>query len=117
MPSLVWLTIFLIPGLLTAQPGQSTPIVRSISVKAISSSPAGIPPIDFRAIAAAWERRQVNLAVERPLDLASVEKAKAVLTEVYREKGHAVRVEHDVHSMPPRAAEVSFQVIELCRCK
>jgi hypothetical protein len=103
-------------GLLPAQQQPSGPLVRSISVRAVSTTSQGLASIEFSDIAAAWKRRQVNLAVEKRLDLVSIETAEGVIREMYRDSGHSVRVEHNVTQIPPRGVEVAFQVIELCRC-
>ena len=114
-PAVLFL-ITLSPVLLTAQHEQQTPKVRSIRVNVVSTSPEGLTPTGYAAIAAAWERSHVNLAVEKPLDTASLDKAKETIREMYGREGHAVRVKHSIHSISARGVEVAFQVIELCRC-
>jgi hypothetical protein len=103
-------------GLLTAQHQQRIPSIRSISVKVVSTSAKGLTPIEFHAITAAWKSKQVDLAVEGRLDIASIDKAKEVIRDMYGSKRHAVRVEHSVNQIPPRGVEIAFQVVELCTC-
>jgi hypothetical protein len=103
-------------GLLTAQQPQPNTSVRSISVKVIPTSSKGIA-LDYEAIRAAWKSKRVNLEVETRLDVASIERAEAVIRESYGSQGHAVRVEHSVNQIRPEGVEVAFQVVELCRCE
>jgi hypothetical protein len=115
-PAILVCLILISAGLLSPQEQQSRPIVRAISIKVVATSPQGLTPIGFDAILSAWKSSQVNLSVEQRLDLASIDKAREIIRELYSKSGHAVRVEHSVNPMPPRSVEVVFQVIELCRC-
>jgi hypothetical protein len=101
-------------GLLSAQQPQWSPTVRSITIKLTDKGRHGIPHVEFESIAASWRAAQINLAVETNLDTDSIGKAKAVLREIYRRRGHAVRVEHRVNQMPTRSVEVAFEVVEIC---
>ena len=106
------LTILVGASLINAQ---SLPSVRHITVRAMSSSPAkSFTPIEFAVIVAAWESSRVKLVLEKPLDIASIAKAKVVIRQLYAREGHAVRVEHTVSPIQPRGAEVAFRVVELC---
>ncbi len=103
-------------GALSAQASQRNPVVRSIVLEAVPTSSTGLPAIDIAAVAAAWRDRHVNLSLERELDTASIAGAKEVLRELYAGRGIAIRVEHSVRQMPPRSVEVTFRMIELCKC-
>src|SRR5271169_6211338 len=104
-------------GLLICQPRQLAPLIRSISVRPISTSQKGLAPIDFETIMTAWKSNQVDLAVERQLDGATIERAARVIREAYRKGGQTVRVEHTVTQASPRSSvALVFQVIELCGC-
>jgi hypothetical protein len=102
--------------LLTAQgqQWQQQPMVRSITMRLITTHTEASKPIALDAITSAWKNRQVKLAVEHPLDVASIEGAKEVIREMYSANGREVKVDHRINSIPPRSAEVSFEIIELC---
>jgi hypothetical protein len=68
-------------------------------------------------IVKALKSRGVNIALESRLDPAQLPAATAVVRDLYRESGRNVRVDHSVTQIPPRAAEIAFEVIELCDCK
>lgn len=91
------------------------PSIRSIVVSAVPSVASGFTPIEFPAIAATWERQGIGLGVERPLDPASIPRAKDVIGQLYARQGHRVRVAHTVRGIQPSGVEVAFQVIEVCR--
>ncbi len=103
-------------GLLTAQQEQPNPFVRSISVKVIPTSSKGIA-LDYEAIRAAWNSKRVNLEVETRLDVASIDRAEAVIREIYGRKGQVVKVEHRINQIAPTGVEVVLQVVELCNCE
>ena len=108
--------IILGSGLLTAQ-HRSSLSIRSISIEFIPTSPVAVVPIQFKEIMAAWKNKRVNLEVENRLDLASIDRAKEVIREMYGSNGHPVRVEHRVNQVPPGGVEVAFQVVDLCTCE
>ena len=109
--SAFWM-VFLSAGVTMAQSGAS---IRHITIEALPSSPTkGFAPIEFATIAAAWERSRVNLELEKPLDRASIARAKAVVGQLYARQGHVVRVEHAVSDIEPRAVKVAFRVVEVC---
>jgi len=102
---------------LPAQTRHWTPLVRSIRVESVPTSPKGLPNVEFKAVMAAWKQNGVKLDVEAPLDTAAVDKAGEVLRDLYAERGQSVRVEHSISGIPPRSAEVAFRVIQLSNCK
>jgi hypothetical protein len=102
-------------GLLNGEQ-QSNLIVRSISVRFIPTGTEHLMPVEFAAIAARWKNDQVNLAVERKLDIAAIDRAEEVIREMYRVRGETVRVEHSVRQLSPRTVEVGFEVVPLCQC-
>lgn len=95
---------------------QFVPKVRMVHIETIRTSEKGLPEIPTRRILDAFRASEVGLRVEGPFDLAAVERAKAVLEELYRQQGSSVRVEYRTEQMPPRSVGVSFRVIELCGC-
>jgi len=104
-------------GLLSGQPQQFSPVIRSISVRPISTSQKGLAPIDFETIRTAWRSKHVDLTVEGKLDSSMIEKAERVIREMYKKDGQAVRVEHAVTQVSPSSSvALAFQVIELCKC-
>src|SRR5262249_23813459 len=107
----MWVLGVFCAGILAAQ--QAGPIVRSIRVQGIATSPKGLVRVAFTEIAAAWKVKGVNLAVESPLDVNALAPADEVIREVYAKRGQSVRVEHSVSPLPPRSVEVRFEVIEL----
>ncbi len=109
--------IFIGVGLSTVQAEDGSLKIRAISVKTVTTSVEGLSSIGFAAISEAWERNEVDLAGERPLEVDSIVKAKEVIREMHAGAGQAVRVEHSVNQIPRRGVEVAFQVIELCECR
>jgi hypothetical protein len=101
---------------LTAQQPPIPMPVRHIKVRLISTTSKGLTAIDFGAIAATWKSKGIDLAVERRLDPAAVEKAADAIRDMYADGGQKVRVEHTVTQIPPRSLEVAFEVIQLCAC-
>ncbi len=71
-------------------------------------------PIGFTKIADSWRAQHVGLDVEKPLDLRSVDKAKAVLVRLYAQQGHAVKVESTISQIATGGVEVLFRVQETC---
>lgn len=90
------------------------PVVRSVRVKYIQTSERP-NPVALDAISNALKSRRI--ALEERLDPAELDRADAAIRALYAKKGRAVRVEHSVSAMPPRGAEVTFDVIELCACR
>lgn len=116
MRRLALCSILFAAGVLAAEQ-TSTPLpIRSISVKLVPTSNAGMNAIRFDAIAAAWKNARIDLAVERGFDTAAVEKAADVIRAMYAGLGHTVRVEHKVMQVAPRRVDVAFEVIQLCPC-
>lgn len=95
---------------------QPRPFVRHITITAVASGgpTRAFTPIEFATIAAEWKRSQVPLELERPLDLAAVASAKAVISRLYAREGHSVGVEHVISNIEPRSLQVAFKVVELC---
>lgn len=90
------------------------PVVRSVRVKYIQTSER-LNPVAQDAISNALRSRRI--ALEERLDPAVLDRVDAAIRELYAEKGRTVRVAHSVSAVPPRGAEVTFDVIELCSCR
>jgi hypothetical protein len=101
-------------AILTAQEDNRTQLIRSITVRLISTRATAPKPIDFTDIAAAWKARQVKLRIEQPLDINSIETAKEAIREMYGKSGRVVKVDHRISQIPPRSLEVAFEVVEPC---
>ena len=99
-------------GALTAQ--QSLPpVVRSIQVRLVPACETA-DDVSFETIAAAWKSKGINLEVEKRYDAAAVGKAAEVIRDLYRERGHEVRVKPRTTPIPPKSLEVTFEIGGLC---
>ena len=92
------------------------PTIRAVSIKA-NQTAEQLAAIDFQTVADAWKDNQVDLRVERKLEVRSIEPAREVIRRLYERAGHDVRVEHTVTQARPGGVEIVFQVIQLCRCR
>jgi len=57
---------------------------------------------------------QVDLALDRRLNGAVLEKAGQVIGRVYGKAGRTVRVEHTATQTPRGSVDIVFQVVEVC---
>ncbi len=84
-------------------PGASAPLVKAIEFK-------GKSPVGAAEILERFDEREINLAVERPLDVQGLAEARIVLRELLAERGESrARVKAETHAVAPHAVAVVFK--------
>ena len=84
-------------------PGARAPLVKAIEFK-------GKSPVGAAEILERFDEREINLAVERPLDPQGLAEARIVLRELLAERGESrARVKAETHSVSPHAVAVVFK--------
>src|ERR1017187_5436289 len=83
------------------EPQSRGPVVRSISYRGF--------PVSQNQIARRFTEREVPLAVERPYEAAEVERAREILVQLLRDRGHGdLDVKVETENIPPRAIGITF---------
>jgi len=83
------------------EPQSRGPVVRSISYHNF--------PVSQRVIARRFTEREVPLAVERPYDAAEVERAREVLVQLLKDRGHRnLDVKVETENIPPSSMGITF---------
>jgi len=77
------------------------PVVRSIAYRGF--------PVSQTQIARRFTEREVPLVVERPYEAAEVERAREVLVQLLKDRGHGdLDVKVEVENIPPSAIGITF---------
>jgi hypothetical protein len=83
------------------EPQSRGPVVRSISYRGF--------PVSQNQIARRFTEREVPLAVERPYEAAEVERAREVLVQLLRDRGHGdLDVKVEAEGIPPSSIGITF---------
>jgi hypothetical protein len=107
-----WTAILCI-GTLTAQNRPSTPPVRRIKIRLISTNSEPLRDLEDSVTEAL---KNTGVALERRFDPGAADRAESVIRDLYAQNGQTVRVEHTANQFQPGGVEIAFEVIQLCAC-